>query len=108
MLPIILSEDDNGEIQMEMDTKHVHVSNDNESIEIVMDNESAEENYHSIYDGWTRMTPQEISHWIDKYGRKFYIFTIFINLNFFRRSRTFFPGAFLVFNIIYWTFVCLF
>jgi hypothetical protein len=67
MLPIIFTEDDNGEIQMEMDTDHVHVSNDNDSIEIVMD-ESEEEalRHYSLYDGWTRMTPQEISHWIDK------------------------------------------
>lgn len=37
--------------------------------------------------GWTTMTPQEISYWID------------------RRSRVLFPSAFLVFNIFYWTFV---
>jgi hypothetical protein len=69
MLPVIFTEDDNGELQMEMDTNHVHVSNDNESLEIVMDSESDDGNdtrHHSIYDGWTRMTPQEISHWIDK------------------------------------------
>lgn len=37
--------------------------------------------------GWTSMTPQEVAYWID------------------RRSRVLFPGAFLVFNIFYWTFV---
>ncbi|XP_070496885.1 pH-sensitive chloride channel 2-like isoform X2 [Chironomus tepperi] len=36
---------------------------------------------------WTTMTPQQISIWIDK------------------RSRVFFPCAFFVFNIFYWTFV---
>lgn len=37
--------------------------------------------------GWTTMTPQEISMWID------------------RRSRFLFPCAFVVFNAIFWTFV---
>lgn len=37
--------------------------------------------------GWTTMTPQEIAMYID------------------RRARVFFPCAFLVFNIFYWTFV---
>lgn len=40
--------------------------------------------------GWTTMTPQEISYWID------------------RRSRVLFPSAFLVFNIFYWTFAYFF
>lgn len=35
--------------------------------------------------GWTTMTPQEISHWIDS------------------RSRILFPSAFLAFNIFYWS-----
>uniref|UniRef100_A0A336LQY4 pH-sensitive chloride channel 2 n=1 Tax=Culicoides sonorensis TaxID=179676 RepID=A0A336LQY4_CULSO len=39
--------------------------------------------------GWTTMTPQEISIWIDK------------------RSRLVFPVAFLIFNIFYWSFVYL-
>lgn len=37
--------------------------------------------------GWTTMTPQQISTWIDK------------------RSRFLFPCAFGVFNIFYWSFV---
>lgn len=37
--------------------------------------------------GWTTMTPQEISYWID------------------RRSRFLFPCAFIIFNGFYWTFV---
>lgn len=37
--------------------------------------------------GWTTMTPQEISYWID------------------RRSRFLFPCAFVIFNAFYWTFV---
>lgn len=41
----------------------------------------------NVKQGWTTMTPQEISYWID------------------RRSRVLFPSAFLVFNIFYWTFV---
>lgn len=36
---------------------------------------------------WTTMTPQEIATWIDK------------------RSRIMFPLLFIVFNILYWTFV---
>lgn len=40
--------------------------------------------------GWTTMTPQEISYWID------------------RRSRVVFPCAFLCFNIFYWTFAYFF
>lgn len=40
--------------------------------------------------GWTTMTPQEISYWID------------------RRSRVLFPSAFIAFNIFYWTFVYFF
>ncbi|XP_037048239.1 pH-sensitive chloride channel 2-like isoform X2 [Bradysia coprophila] len=37
--------------------------------------------------GWTTMTPQEIAYWID------------------RRSRFLFPGAFVAFNALFWTFV---
>ncbi|GAB0091713.1 pH-sensitive chloride channel 2 [Sergentomyia squamirostris] len=40
-----------------------------------------------VNSGWTTMTPQEISMWID------------------RRSRFLFPCAFIVFNIFYWSFV---
>ncbi|VVC93696.1 unnamed protein product [Leptidea sinapis] len=36
---------------------------------------------------WTQMTPQEIATWIDK------------------RSRVMFPLLFILFNILYWTFV---
>lgn len=39
--------------------------------------------------GWTTMTPQQISMWID------------------RRSRFLFPLAFLVFNLFYWSFISL-
>lgn len=50
-------------------------------------NNSAMPESHNEKSGWTTMTPQEIAYWID------------------RRSRVLFPGAFLVFNIFYWTFV---
>lgn len=36
---------------------------------------------------WTTMTPQEVAKWIDK------------------RSRIVFPCAFIIFNILYWSFV---
>lgn len=41
----------------------------------------------SIFEGWTKMTSKEIAYWID------------------RRSRIFFPFAFVTFNIFYWTFI---
>lgn len=50
-------------------------------------NNSAMSESQNEKSGWTTMTPQEIAYWID------------------RRSRVLFPGAFLVFNIFYWTFV---
>jgi hypothetical protein len=37
--------------------------------------------------GFTTMTPQQIAQWID------------------RRSRVFFPAAFMLFNVLYWGFV---
>jgi hypothetical protein len=37
--------------------------------------------------GFTTMTPQQIAQWID------------------RRSRVFFPAAFILFNVLYWGFV---
>jgi hypothetical protein len=37
--------------------------------------------------GFTTMTPQQIAQWIDK------------------RSRVFFPAAFILFNVLYWGFV---
>lgn len=40
--------------------------------------------------GWTTLTPQEISHWIDA------------------KARVFFPMSFLVFNCFFWTFVYIF
>lgn len=40
-----------------------------------------------VKSGWTTMTPQEISIWID------------------RRARFVFPCAFCVFNALFWTFV---
>lgn len=86
MIPIILTEDDHGDYQMEMDPSKVIANKEN--FEILIDNESDVESvtakeekgeeatkvneqfhkigHHSIYDGWTRMTPHEISHWIDK------------------------------------------
>jgi len=44
----------------------------------------------SVTLGWTQMSAQEVSDWID------------------RRSRIFFPIAFLIFNILYWSFVSIF
>lgn len=40
-----------------------------------------------IIQQWTSMTPQEAATWIDK------------------RSRVFFPCAFAIFNVVYWSFV---
>jgi hypothetical protein len=71
MVPIYLTEDDNGEFQMKMDTKHA-VLNDEISLSISEDDDCENSNkevsthHHSIYDEWTRMSPQEISLWIDK------------------------------------------
>lgn len=48
-------------------------------------NVEAGEAHHNI--GWTTLTPQEISMWID------------------RKARCVFPLAFLVFNVFFWTFV---
>lgn len=92
MVPVILTEGQNGEYEVEMDTSNV-IGNKNNAIEILIEDESAfssmdnssEDNkkdnqkkeshyhlhnlhnlHHTIYDGWTRMSPHEISHWIDK------------------------------------------
>lgn len=48
---------------------------------------SVDQNQDQSHTGWTTMTPQQISIWIDK------------------RARFVFPVAFLVFNIFYWMFV---
>ncbi|KAL7043638.1 hypothetical protein ACKWTF_001605 [Chironomus riparius] len=112
MVPVILTEGQNGEYEMEMDTSNA-IRNNSNAIEIIIKDDDSDagslgnkiEDYskenlkkgnhltqlhHTIYDGWTRMTPHELSNWIDK------------------RSRTFFPFSFAVFNVFYWTFVYLF
>ncbi|XP_050299103.1 uncharacterized protein LOC126737992 [Anthonomus grandis grandis] len=43
--------------------------------------------YHNSPQGWTTMSPQEVANWIDK------------------KSRIVFPVAFLIFNLLYWSFV---
>lgn len=48
---------------------------------------SAESTESNAKSGWTTMTPQEISCWID------------------RRSRFLFPCAFIIFNGLFWIFV---
>ncbi|XP_023303199.2 pH-sensitive chloride channel 2 [Lucilia cuprina] len=50
-----------------------------------LDNETRNQRH-----GWTTLTPQEISHWIDS------------------KARVLFPMSFLVFNAIFWTFVYIF
>jgi hypothetical protein len=98
MVPVILTEGQNGEYEVEMDTSNV-LGNNKNAVEILIEDESditsvdntSEDNnkdnykkdghhyhlhnlhhlHHTIYDGWTRMSPHEISHWIDKYGITF-------------------------------------
>lgn len=82
MVPIVFTEDDDGEYRMKMPADDV-IAKDN-SISIIMDDENDDirrendevvqpkpehfQNHHnhSFYDEWTTMTPQQISIWIDK------------------------------------------
>ncbi|KAG5676858.1 hypothetical protein PVAND_006665 [Polypedilum vanderplanki] len=65
------------------------MSNGNSTFSVTIDapNDSNKDDDKDQKITWTTMTPQQISIWIDK------------------RARIFFPCAFLVFNIFYWTFV---
>lgn len=86
MLPIMLTENENGEysidsnpIMTDDNTVSVMIEHDNHG-DIDMHISSDEEETRKSkkiadiirrqsmygYEGWTRMTPQEISHWIDK------------------------------------------
>lgn len=77
MLPILLTEDEKGEFRIDSNP----IANDDNSVAIMIEPEHRDDNderatdisfemdarrHHSIYEGWTRMTPQEISRWIDK------------------------------------------
>lgn len=82
MLPILLTEDDKGEFRIDSNP----IATDNNGVSIMIENDmeddreasgssspkakfdfnEASKRHHSIYEEWTRMTPQEISHWIDK------------------------------------------
>lgn len=90
MVPVVLKEGQNGEYEVEMDTSNS--GNTNNAIEIIIEDDSdtasmdnniediKKDNskkeghhhhhltnlHHTIYDGWTRMTPHELSNWIDK------------------------------------------
>uniref|UniRef100_A0A1A9UU80 pH-sensitive chloride channel 2 n=1 Tax=Glossina austeni TaxID=7395 RepID=A0A1A9UU80_GLOAU len=49
--------------------------------------EGGDENVHEKRNSWTTLTPQEISQWIDA------------------KARVMFPIAFIIFNVLFWTFV---
>lgn len=49
--------------------------------------EGGDENAHENRNSWTTLTPQEISQWIDA------------------KARVMFPIAFIIFNVLFWTFV---
>lgn len=78
MLPILLTEDDKGEFRIDSNP----IASDDNSLAIMIEHEAQNDTderasnisfemearrHHAIYEGWTRMTPQEISRWIDKY-----------------------------------------
>lgn len=83
MLPILLTEDEKGEFRIDSNP----IASEDNSVSIMIEHEAQSHDiderasnisfeidarrHHSIYEGWTRMTPHEISRWIDKY--KIYI-----------------------------------
>lgn len=85
MLPILLTENDKGVFSIDSNP----IMTDDNTVSVVIEpdalGEAMEMSYssdddevpqknsnfdikrrQSLYEGWTRMTPQEISHWIDK------------------------------------------
>jgi len=88
------------------------MSNGNSTVSVTIDapRELTEKEKEQQKITWTTMTPQQISIWIDKYVIKYSkkTFIKIYSIHSFpicRRSRVFFPCAFFVFNIFYWTFV---
>ncbi|XP_055375752.1 pH-sensitive chloride channel 2-like isoform X2 [Condylostylus longicornis] len=57
--------------------------------DVHIENDGNNNGFNEASLGWTTMTPKEVANWID------------------RRSRTLFPVAFLIFNILFWSFVYL-
>ena len=54
---------------------------------VFVENQNDDDIYEDSHNGWTTLTPQQISMWID------------------RKARVIFPVAFLIFNAFFWVFV---
>jgi hypothetical protein len=72
MLPIYFTENEDGDYQIDTSVNEdTIISNMSDVTEIDIDNLKSDNHHHhhhhhSIYEEWTRMTPQDISRWIDK------------------------------------------